>query len=214
MRIRHLGSFSALLLLCSPLALAERGPGWDYGADIIYQSSQDITSDGGSRASLEDDIGIALTFGYRFNSRLELTFGLDWNTVDYDFAMASLIGTVTGSGEVESWTPSVGVNFNVLEGDITPYITGSVGWAFVDTNIPDAPPQTSCWWDPWWGYYCGTFQSTRSFDELTYELGAGVRWDVSSTITLRLGYDKHWIDISEAGSPGFDQFKFGIQARY
>ena len=156
MRIRHFGIFAALSLLCSPIALAERNPGWDYGADIVYQDAQDIDFEGGSSASLEDDIGIALSFGYRFNSRLELTFGLDWNTVDYDFGIVTstpggvVTGSVTGNGELESWTPSIGVNFNFLEGDVTPYVSGSLGWAFVDTNIPDAPPQTTCWWDPWW----------------------------------------------------------------
>ena len=40
---------------------------------------------------------------------------------------------------------------------------------------------------------------------------SGVRWDVSSTITLRFGYEKHWLDLGEATStPDFDQLKFGI----
>ena len=77
MRLR---SFIALgLLLCSGAALADRQPGWDFGGELLYQFSQDISFDGGSNASLDDDIGIALTFGYRFSPRLELTFGLDWN---------------------------------------------------------------------------------------------------------------------------------------
>jgi opacity protein-like surface antigen len=218
MRIRHLFAFAALSLLCSPLALAERGPGWDYGVDVVYQDSKDINFEGGSFASLEDDVGLALTFGYRFNERFELTFGLDWNTVDYDFEVASGslgIAGFSGRGDLESWTPSIGLNVNILKGDLTPYVSGGVGWSFIDTNIPNAPPQTACWWDPWWGYYCGTFQSTRSTDEMTYELGAGIRWDVSDTITLRFGYDKHWIDVSEATStPGLDQLKLGIAGRY
>jgi opacity protein-like surface antigen len=158
-----------------------------------------------------------LTFGYRFNSRLELIFGLDWNTVDYDINVAPGSGQLgfSGTGDLESFTPRVGANFNILEGDLTPYVTGGVGWSFIDTNIPDGPAQSACWWDPWWGYYCGTWQETRSIDELAYNAGAGVRWDVSSTITLRLGYEKHWIDIGEATStPDFDQFKFGVSARY
>lgn len=186
--------------------------------DIIYQDAADIAFSGGSSASLDDDIGLALVFGYRFNERLELTFGLDWNTVDYDFNVASGTAGVlgfSGRGDLESFTPHVGLNFNFLENEITPYVTGKVGWAFIDTNIPDAPPQTACWWDPWWGYYCGTFQSTRSIDELAYDLGVGVRWDVSDVVTLRFEYVKHWIDIGEATStPDLDQIKLGIAARY
>lgn len=217
MRIRGLLAFT--LLLGSSAALAEREPGWDFGGDLIYAFSQDIDFDGGSRASLDDDIGIGLSFNYRFTPRLELLIGLDWNSVDYDVHVAPGDAAAglgfDARGEVEYWTPRVGLNFNFLDRDLTPFITAAVGWSFIDTNIPDSPPQTACWWDPWWGYYCGTYQSTRSIDELVYDIGAGVRWDISQTISLRLAYEKHWLDLGEATStPGFDQVKFGIAARY
>lgn len=216
MKLRHVATFAALSLACVP-ALAERGPGWDFGAELIYQYSKDINFDGGSYANLDDDVGLALAFGYRLSDRLELIFGLDWNTIDYEFGVVAQnpLLSFTGKGDLEAWTPRFGVNFNLMQGDITPYLTAAVGWSFIDTNIPDAPPQTTCWWDPWFGYYCGTFQSTRSTDELMYDVGVGVRWDVSSTLTLRLGYERHWLDISDATStPGLDQLKFGIAARY
>jgi opacity protein-like surface antigen len=216
MKFRHLIALLTLGAAALP-AWADRQPGWDFGAELLYQSAKDIDFDGGSRADLEDDLGIALVFGYRFNERFELIFGLDWNTIDYDFNVISDVPALSfsGTGDLESWTPRVGVNVNILKGDFTPYVTGGVGWAFIDTNIPTGPPQTSCWWDPWWGYYCGTFQNTRSMDELMYNIGLGVRWDISSTITLRLGYEKHWLDIGEATStPDLDQIKFGIAARY
>ncbi|HEU4484646.1 MAG TPA: outer membrane beta-barrel protein [Povalibacter sp.] len=210
---------AAALLLFSSAAMADRDTGWDYGADVIYSFSQDIGFDGGSRANIDDDLGLALSFGYRFSSRFELLFTLDWNNSDYDLHVAP--GDVAAgngfnaTGEIESWTPRVGVNFNLLEGPLTPYLTGAVGWSFIDTNIPDSPPQTACWWDPWWGYYCGTYQDTRNIDELVYDIGAGVRWDVGSTWSLRLGYERHWIDLGNATStPGFDQVRFGVSARY
>jgi opacity protein-like surface antigen len=217
MQARHL-AFCTVLTFVFSVAHAERDAGWEFGGEAVYQFSQDIDFDGGSFASLEDDIGLAVVFAYRFNSRLDLQFSLDWNTVDYDITVApgsvGLLG-FSAKGDLESFTPRVALNFNILEGDFTPYVTGGVGWSFIDTNIPDAPPETACWWDPWWGYYCGTFQSTRSIDELTYDLGAGLRWDVSDTIALKLAYERHWLDLSEATStPGFDQLKFGVYGRY
>jgi hypothetical protein len=102
-----------------------------------------------------------------------------------------------------------------MEGDFTPYVTGGIGYSFIDTNIPDAPPQTACWWDPWWGYVCDTFQSTRNVEEFTYQAGVGVRWDVSPGYTMRFAYEKHWLDLGEATTtPNFDQFKLGIVFRY
>jgi opacity protein-like surface antigen len=217
-------SIGLALLLCSAAALADRQPGWDFGGELLYQFSQGVDFEGGSKADLEDDLGLALSFTYRFNSRFELLFGIDWNSVDYqaDIAPAPVSpgGPILGSGfsvegEVEYWTPRVGVNFNLLEGDLTPYVTGGVGWSFIDTNVPEGRPQSACWWDPWWGYVCGTFQDTKSTDELTYNVGVGLRWDLRSSISLRLGYERHWLDLGEATStPGFDQIKLGVIGRY
>jgi len=217
-------SIGLALLLCSAAALADRQPGWDFGGEVLYQFSQDVDFKGGSRASLDDDLGLALSFTYRFNSRLELLFGVDWNSIDYnaDIAPAPVSpgGPVVGNGfsvegTIEYWTPRVGVNFNLLEGDLTPYVTGGIGWAFIDTNVPEGRPQSTCWWDPWYGYICGTFQNTKSIDELEYNVGAGLRWDINRTMSLRFGYERHWIDLNDASStPGFDQLKVGIIGRY
>jgi opacity protein-like surface antigen len=217
-------SIGLALLLCSGVALADRQPGWDFGGELLYQFSQDVDFDGGSKAELDDDLGLALSFTYRFNSRFELLFGLDWNSYDYsaDIAPAptSPGGPIVGTGfsidgEIETWTPRVGVNFNLLEGDLTPYVTGGVGWSFIDTNVPDGRAQSACWWDPWFGYVCGTFQDTKSLDELTYNVGVGLRWDLRSSISLRLGYERHWLELDQATStPGFDQIKLGVIGRY
>lgn len=218
MKPRYFVPLAAFTACWSATVCAERRPGWEFGADIIYQDPQDIDFNGGSFASLDQDVGLALTAGYRFSKRLELQFSMDWNTIDYDASVASGTGgesKFTAEGDLEAFTPRVAVNFNLLEGDLTPYVTGGIGWSFIDTNIPDSPPQTSCWWDPWWGYYCGTWQSTRSVDDPVYTLGFGARWDISSTFSMRLGYEKHWLDLGEATStPDFDQLKFGIIARY
>jgi len=64
-------------LLVSTVGAQTRDAGWELGADIVYQDARGITFNGGSRAELDEDTGIAVTFGYRFNERLELVFGLD-----------------------------------------------------------------------------------------------------------------------------------------
>ena len=76
------------LLLCAGTALADRQTGWDFGGELLYQFSLDVDFEGGSKADLDDDLGLALSFTYRFNSRLELLFGLDWNSYDYSADIA------------------------------------------------------------------------------------------------------------------------------
>jgi opacity protein-like surface antigen len=219
MIVRGIFVLTVLNALVVTTAVAQsRGEGWEVGAQVIYQDGHDITFEGGSTAELDDDVGLAIVFGYRFNDRLEIQFGLDWSTVDYDAVLVSASGpprTFSVTGDLEAFTPNVSANFNFLEGPLTPYVTAGVGWAFIDTNIPDAPPQTACWWDPWFGYVCDTWQSTRTSDELIYKVGAGLRWDLSSNHMLRLGYEKQWIDLGTATStPDFDQLKFGFTFKY
>jgi opacity protein-like surface antigen len=219
MKASILSGMCLLGVALSTTALAEnRGPGWEIGVDVKYQDSTDITFEGGSSAALEDDIGFALTFGYRFNSRLELQFALDWETVDYDVTIQSAIAPslqFRGTGELESFTPRIGASFNFLEGDFTPYVNGTLGWSFVDTNIPDGPVQVGCWWDPWWGQICAPYQSTKSIDDFAYSLGVGARWDFSDCCMVRLGYEKRWFDYSKATStPDFDEIRVGFSFRY
>jgi opacity protein-like surface antigen len=214
---RYIVPLAALCVSCSIAAHAGRDTGWEFGGEIIYQDSAEFTGDNDSSASLDSDVGVALTFGYRFNPKLELTFGVDWNNIDYDAHLVPEnpplgITSVDVSAEIETFTPKVGVNFNFIDGPISPYASAVIGYSFIDTNIPDGPPTTGCWWDPWYGQICGTWQPTRSTEEFMYGLGLGVRWDVSDMWSMRFGYEKRWVDAN--GSPDFDQFKLGVSVMY
>ena len=212
---------AALVALNSPAwgQSSNRDTGWEYGADLVYLGSSDLEFQGGSTADVEDDIAVAFIFGYRFNSRLELQFALDYQSVDYDATIQSADTppalAVDVRGEYESFTPRANVNYNFLDGNLTPYVTGGIGWSFIDTNIPEGRVEIGCWWDPWYGEICVPVQDTRSTDAFVYNLGAGVRWDASSNWSMRLGYEKHWYDLDTAsGSPDFDQIKLGVVFRY
>jgi opacity protein-like surface antigen len=211
------------LLAAGSLATASaqnstRGEGWEFGIDLIYQDSADATFEGGSRASLDTGWGFTIGGAYRFSERLELGFGVDWQEIDYDADLQSttLPGLrVAVAGDLEAFTPRAWLNFNVIEGPITPYLNGGIGWSFIDTNIPNSRVQIGCWWDPWWGPICTPYQSTKSIDDFIYQLGLGLRWDVSPGYTLRLAYEKHWFDYGNAAStPDFDQWKLGFVLRY
>jgi opacity protein-like surface antigen len=215
MRFQSLFMCAAVLSLLSAGANAQsRGEGWEFGADVLYQNSQDVDFDGGSTVAFDSDVGLSLFAGYRFSDRLELQFGLDWSSVDYDATLQLNPGGSVGvSGDLEQFTPFIKGNFNFIDGPITPYVTAGLGWSFIDTNIPDGRPQTGCWWDPWYGYICTTVQDTHSTDALTYTAGLGVRWDLSTGYSMRLSYEKQWYDLDNS-SPDFDVFRLGFIMRY
>ena len=214
MKSRYIVTLAAVCSAWSLAAHADRDAGWEFGGELIYQDSQDIDGDNGSSASIDSDIGLALTFGYRFSERVELTMGLDWNNVDYTAELVSgtLPISVGVDGELESFTPRVGVNFNFMEGPFTPYVNGTIGYTFIDTNIPTGPVQGGCWWDPWYGQICGTWQNTRSLEEFVYGAGVGVRYDVNDAWSVKFEYQKRWIDADS--SPEFDQLKLGVSIMY
>jgi opacity protein-like surface antigen len=186
--------------------------GWGFIVDALYQIGDDIDFDGGSSISTGDDLGFSVGFGYRFNRRWEIQAGLDWQSINYDAVVIADPGLdFTARGDLDSISPHINATFNFLQGNLVPYVSAGVGWSWTDTNIPDAPPYTACWWDPWWGYYCGTFQSTRSVDDFLYQAGLGLRWDFSPGMSVRLGYNKRWLDIGKATStPGLDQIRLSL----
>lgn len=222
MKLRTAIAPAACVAALIPAVCAAQGgtreAGWDFGFDVLYQFSKDISFDGGSRLDVEDDLGVALSFGYRVNSRFELQFSLDWNDVDYSGTLVSASTpnlSVDIEGSMESFVPRVNGIYNFMDGPVTPYVSGGLGWAFIDTNIPTGRADVGCWWDPWWGQICGSYQPTKDVDGFTYQLGAGLRWDVAQTVTLRFAYEKTWIDLNNATStPGLDQITAGIAWRY
>jgi len=222
MRVRQALPVAVVAVVLAPSFAAAQGgtreTGWDFGVDAIFQFSKDINFEGGSKLSIDDDVGLGLTFGYRFNSKFELQFGIDWNSIDYHGTLqsASFPGVSASiSGDMETFSPKVNAVWNFRDGPVTPYVSGGIGWAFVDTNIPTGQVQVGCWWDPWYGQICTPYQPTKSADAFTYQLGAGVRWDFGEYSTARFSYEKVWTDFSKATStPGFDQLKVGFAWRY
>jgi opacity protein-like surface antigen len=213
---------AVLSMALAPAAFAQqsqREKTWEFFFDINYQDSYKMDFEGGSTADTDADVGWSIGGNYHFSNRLQFQFAFDWIRVDYDAEIRSADPIPDPPfgvrGEMEVWTPRFNALFNFLDRNLTPYVSAGIGWSFIDTNIPTGPPQTGCWWDPWWGYVCTTYQNTRDTDEFAYQAGAGVRWDVNRQLSLRLGYEKQWYDIGTAESaPGFDLIRFGLGYRY
>jgi opacity protein-like surface antigen len=211
--------FAASLLCAEAISVANAQSSpykEDLGVDLIYQFSQKVGFQGGSSVDLHDDLGFGIMYTYRFTPRWDLQAGFDFQWIGDDAVVQADGGqSFKSSGSMHAFTPHINGIFNFFSGDLTPYVNAGLGWSWVNTDIPSSPPYRACWWDPWYGYYCGVYQNTHSSDQFIYQLGAGVRWDIGDLYTLRLGYQKRWMDFGHSsGTPDMDQIRLTIAFRY
>jgi opacity protein-like surface antigen len=192
---------------------ADRAGTWETRLDIVYQNSSDWDFDGGTTADVDSDTSFLVGVGYHLNDNFELGGNLTFGQTDYT---ADIVGDEIGEifavrGEYESTSLMFDATWNFLPGAFTPFASASAGWSWVDTNIATGPPQTGCWWDPWWGYVCSSFQDTKSIDGFTYGFDVGARYDFSDTIAAHASYRMMWVDLDNAdGTPDVDGFRIGI----
>jgi hypothetical protein len=216
---RWCGSLASIALLATaPAALAQsadRGGTWETRLSLLFQNSADWDFSGGTTADIESDESLLFGIGYHLNDQLELGGSMTFGQTDYDADIAADIdndgvqdSVISVSGEYESTTLLFDATWNFLTSQFTPYASAILGWSWIDTNIATEPPQTGCWWDPWWGYVCSTFQDTKSLDGFTYGVDVGGRYDFNDRFALRAGYHMLWVDLSNAsGTPDQDGFE-------
>jgi opacity protein-like surface antigen len=128
-----------------------------------------------------------------------------------------ITGFVNAGNNVTGYitTLTADVTYNFLPGRFSPFVTGGIGWSWVDTNIATEPPQTGCWWDPWWGYVCTSFQDTKTIDGFSYQVGVGARYDFSDALAVKGSYKMTWIDFDKAdGTPDFDGFTLSVAWKF
>jgi len=197
---------TALLVgACGHSALAQdrathRATFWDFTLQTRYIGSVEITGDGGASAKLEDDLGWGFGFGYNVNERFNIGFFTSWRYTNYNAKRGVdgiAVDSLKYSGSLETATIGLSGDWNILPRKFTPYVSGSIGYTLVDTNIP-TDAYSGCWYDPWYGYVCGTAVDTYTADAASYSLGAGVRLELSKAVFFKVGYEHDWIDFGTA----------------
>jgi opacity protein-like surface antigen len=184
---------------------------WEFRIGPVFVESKNVGFNGGSNANIDSTTGVKIGAGYYVTDQLIIGGNFSW-------AQSSFNGTVCGqqppscsglnahieNGHADFSTMMFDATYTFLHGPIRPYGVVGLGWNWINTNIASAPPQTGCWWDPWWGYVCSTWQPTHGTSSFTYQAGAGVQVNFNRSFAIDLDYRYTWIDISNAnGTPGF-----------
>ena len=174
-----------------------------------YAASKEIDADGGSKLELDPAPGFGFGFGYNFTNNIALHLDASWTRADYQAKITTTdsggisTGTTTVGGTIDTTTVALNLSYYFLNGPLTPFIVGGIGWTWVDSNMPSGPPQGVCWWDPWYGYICTAYQDTYTKDYFSYNLGLGARWDVFPGFFLRGSVGWQWVDLGRAGTTDF-----------
>jgi len=210
---RVIKTLSIAALVCGVLASASvadaqyREDRWEFSLGTFYQLGTTIDGEEGTGLETGNDFGFSLGGGYNFTDRLATTFGFQWAGVGYDAtALDEDLNPVDISGKYDSFTLSGNLIYYLSDGPLSPYIGAGIGWTWIDTNVPNGPPYTWCWWDPWWGYVCSSSYPTETKDAFSYQATLGLRYEFDNDRTfLRLGYTSQWMDFdSSSGTPRFD----------
>lgn len=191
---------------------------WEGYVGPRYLAGESVDFKGGSTIDTDDEAGFGFGFGYNFSPHLLVGGDMSFSRVGYDGMVqsADTPGVRTPvSGRFDVGSISAEATWHFLDGPLTPFVSVSLGYVSVDTNIATGPPQLGCWWDPWYGYLCSTFVDTKTEDAFSYGLGVGGRWDFAPGWFGRISLEDRWINIDHAsGTPDFRGLRLDVGRKF
>lgn len=174
---------------------------WEWSIAGIYQYKENSAGSGGSTIEIDPALGLGINFAYNVTNKFSVGMDFEWLQPDYKATRVSDTGeTLTIDHYYSQFNGRLKGSYFFLDGPVTPYLEGGMGWTYMDSNVADGPPSTGCWWT-WYGYVCTNYYNTYSTTEFTYGGAVGVRYEMSNGTLIKLSYNTWVID---AGSDKAD----------
>jgi len=139
-----------------------------------------------------DDTGVyGFGMGYNLNNHVALSGEFQWGYPRYtvNFLGSSL------SGEAFMHSGKFNVDYHVLPGPLTPFLSAGIGYLYLDSQVPSGPTSIYCFWDYWWGQTCTGSTPTYRNTYLNLNAAAGVRWDIGQAFFMKAGVGGGWAYI-------------------
>lgn len=209
---------AALLATASGLAQAQRAGKSEVYLAPVFTDGRNYSFEGGSTAKTDTGYGITLGFAKNFSPHVLGAVEIEWSEQDYRATVQPGAGNpnIAGniSGRVESRTIRFLGSYNFSPNNFTPFVTGGLGWTWVDTNIPSGLPEDLCWYYPWWGTYCASYVPTHNTTKFSYNAGAGMRYD-TRTAVFRFLVNAQWVDFGGSyGSSNLTQYRIDFGSKF
>jgi len=214
-------SLIALLILISSSVLAQydhprkklskagsRDGRWEGSVILAYQTGLDQSYEGGSELNVDSTMGWGLSFAWNWTDKWNLAYRYQSTNPNYTALIVPEEGSIevprTIEHEMSKSTHQFNVTYNFSRKAFTPFVVAGIGWSKLDSNVPTtAVPGVGCWWDPWWGYICFADWKTYNTSQFTYNLGAGLRWDINNILFTKASYVREFLS-AENGSINLD----------
>ncbi len=212
-------SLVALLIIVSSSVLAQydhprkkpsdagsRDGRWEGSVILAYQTGIDKSYEGGSELSVDSTAGWGLSFAWNWTEKWNLSYRFLSTSPSYTALIVpedSIEEPSTINHDMSKVSHQFNVTYNFSRKAFTPFVVAGIGWTKLDSNVPSAPPSVGCWWDPWWGYICISDWETYTTSQFTYNLGAGVRWDINNAVYTKASYVREFLS-AENGSIDLD----------
>jgi len=179
----------------------------EFSIPINYTQSVTTTGENGSSATVNAALNSGFGIAYNISDKFQVNGTFSWGNRNYSINNLPP-GTALGAGNGVLSTSTLQMNavYFFLPGDFAPFVSAGFGTTFIDSNIPNGSGSGSCYWDPYWGYVCGSYQPTYSSTNITYNWALGARFDVNRQFAIDGVYSKMYIDATNS-SPSFDMFR-------
>lgn len=216
---RKLVVITAALLFAAPAAAQTNRAGKnEFYLAPVFTDGKSYSFEGGSSARTDTGVGLTLGFAHNFNAHVTAGVEIEWSEQDYRATVQPGIGNSNAAGQINGTIESRTIRFfgtyNILASNFTPFVTGGLGWSYVDTNIPAGLPESVCWAYPWYGAYCATYVPTQTTTAFSYNAGAGLRLDAGRGV-FRLLVNSQWVDYGGSyGSSNVIQYRIDFGTKF
>jgi len=208
---------AALLAAAPALAQSNRAGKGELYLGPLFTDGDSYVFDGGTTLRTDTGVGLSLGYAYNFNSHFSAGIDFAWSETDYRATAQPASGTTTSrsiNGTIETSTIRFNGTYHFATSEFTPFVTGGLGWTYVDTNIPTGTGDPFCYYYPWYGSYCGTYVPTAATTKFSYNLGVGLRLDVGRGFFRGL-VNQQWVNFGDSyGSQAATQYRIDFGTKF
>lgn len=187
----------------------ERSGHWEASFMLNYVGGEKLDIDDLTDSNIDSNLGWGLGFHYNFDNHWNLGFDMAFNNPDYDVDVIDpeTDELVNISHSANRFDGQLNVQYNFLEGNITPYVQAGLGWTYMDSNIVKS---LSYYCGGFYYPYCGAYANTFDDTSFSYNIGVGLRWDITESVFVKAAFIQQWIDTDGTPAPQTGRAEIGF----